>query len=57
MQKTLKATKIFYGLLMENIFFNNIRENTKAKIYFPFPHEDGEIEYMGKKYKLKEIKF
>ena len=37
--------------------FNNIRENTKAKIYFPFPHEDGEIEYMGKKYKLKEIKF
>lgn len=36
--------------------FNNVKCNTKEVVKFPMPCEDGDIVYMGKKYKLKEVK-
>jgi hypothetical protein len=33
----------------------NIRYNQQEKIMFPFENENGEIDYMGKKYSLQEI--
>lgn len=35
--------------------FNNILVNTSELISFPFPSADGDITYLGKKYKLMEV--
>lgn len=42
--------KIFYNGLIENII-----ENKSAKIFFPVLSEDGDINYLGKKYKNVEV--
>jgi len=34
---------------------NNVKENTTTIPKFPFPNDNGEIEYLGKKYSLKEL--
>jgi hypothetical protein len=35
--------------------FHNIKQNSKDKIFFPFPDDEGDIEYLNKKYSLKEV--
>jgi hypothetical protein len=42
--------KIFYSGLLENI-----KENKKKAILFPILDKNGDIEYLGKKYKNKEV--
>ena len=37
--------------------YKNIKENTDGGFYFPMPNSDGNINYLNKKYSLKELKF
>lgn len=37
--------------------FKNVKANTNNKIEFPFPDDKGDVVYLGKRYKLQEIKF
>jgi hypothetical protein len=41
---------VFYEGILENIKFNK-----QEKIMFPFSDNDGDIEYLGEKYSLKEV--
>jgi hypothetical protein len=41
---------VFYEGILENI-----KLNKQEKIMFPFSGDDGDIEYLGEKYSLKEI--
>lgn len=36
--------------------YKNIRENTDEGVYFPMPNNEGNINYLNKKYSLKELK-
>lgn len=50
------ANKDVLWKLYGNIIFQNIKKNTKSKIQFPMPDDNGDIVYMGARYSWKEIK-
>lgn len=50
------ANKDVLWKLYGNVMFQNIKKNTKSKIQFPMPDDDGDIVYMGARYSWKEIK-
>lgn len=41
--------------LYGDILYQNVKNNTDSPIIFPLPDDSGDIIYMGKKYKYKEI--
>ena len=41
--------------LYGDILYQNVKNNTDSPIMFPLPDDSGNIIYMGKKYKYKEI--
>jgi len=35
--------------------FNNIKEKCEKPVFFPFPNDEGDINYLNRKYKLEEV--
>jgi hypothetical protein len=54
-KEKLSANKDILWNTYGKYIFNNVKLNTKDKIVFPIPDNDGNIKYMGKKYSLKEV--
>lgn len=50
-----KSNKDILWNLYGDIIFKNVLTNTKEPILFPFYDENGNIEYMNKKYTWKEV--
>lgn len=50
-----KMKKNLLWELYGNILFNNVKRKSKNIVYFPFPSAHGNIEYLNKKYELREV--
>lgn len=46
--------ELIWGFFSKEVFAN-IMENNKEPIMYPFQDEEGDIEYLGKKFKLREV--
>ena len=52
----VKLNKDFLWKIFGKYIYRNIRDNTKSKILFPIQDDEGNLEYLGYKYKLQEVK-
>jgi hypothetical protein len=54
-QERPKSNKEVLWFAFGDIIFNNVKNNTKGKIYFPIEDKNGDILYLGKKFSWKEV--
>ncbi|WP_310877141.1 hypothetical protein [Priestia megaterium] len=54
-EKNSKSNKEIVWELYGDVIFENVLRNTEGKIMLPMQDENGEIEYLGNKYNLKEV--
>ncbi|MDD3171723.1 MAG: hypothetical protein PHO86_05325 [Bacilli bacterium] len=56
-EERISANKDVLWSTYGKYIFKNVKNNTLEKIFFPLPDKKGDIMYLGKKYKMQEIKF
>lgn len=54
-QDIVSSNKELLWCIYGKYIFHNIKENTDSSCLFPFPDNSGDVLYLGKKYKMKEV--
>ena len=50
-----KSAKDTLWFAFGDIMFDNVKQNTQGKIYFPIEDENGDILYLGRKFSWREV--